>query len=71
MPLFAPFARTAIGRTLSLTALTIALTCAIAVPAWGATSYPAGGSTFSGEVQGWTGSEAACSLLSGVSIRQV
>jgi Ca2+-binding RTX toxin-like protein len=50
--------------------LTIA--CAIvlvsAVPAGAATSYPAGGSSFDGGAQGWTGSDAACSMLSGVAL---
>lgn len=57
-----------ITRSMLGTAVAIALTCAMAAPAWGATTYPAGGSSFSGEVQGWAGSEASCSLLSGVSI---
>ncbi|MDQ5833654.1 MAG: hypothetical protein M3550_11475 [Actinomycetota bacterium] len=40
---------------------------AAAAPAQGATTnYPAGGSSFSGGADGWTGSDASCSPLSGV-----
>src|SRR5215218_4837599 len=51
----------------------VVLACAAALALAGqagaaTTTYPAGGSTFSGSAEGWQGSGESCSLLSGVSL---
>ena len=54
-------------RRTGAAALAATALLAAAAPAQGApTNYPAGGSSFAGGAEGWTGSGTSCSLLSGV-----
>lgn len=51
-----------------LVALIVATLALTGLARGAVTTYPAGGSTFDGDAQGWTGSDASCSLLSGINV---